>query len=109
MEINRNQEFDRLLKEKNHKELIMKLDDILKELSKERGESENEIDISGIEEAINGLQLAEELQKTTTAIDAMVSTIAKKLDERKEEKKQWTFKVKRDADGFIDVVEATSD
>jgi Asp-tRNA(Asn)/Glu-tRNA(Gln) amidotransferase C subunit len=97
------QEFQILLNAKNHKELVKRLDDILKAMGKDK-----EIDTSGIEAVISKLQLAGELEKTTTAINAMVTVIAQKLEERKQEDRQWTFKVERDSDGFIDVVRATN-
>lgn len=106
MGLSREQEFQVLLEAKNHKELIKKLDEILTTITNRENK---EIDTSGIEAVIAKLQMAEELKETTNAINAMVNVISKKLEEKKQEEKQWTFKVERNADGFIDVVKATSD
>lgn len=105
MGLKEDQEFQVLLQAKNHKELIKKLDGILKELSSNK---DKEIDTSGMEKVISKLKMADELSKTTAAINAMVKVISDKLDERKQEDKQWTFKIERDSDGFIDVVRANN-
>lgn len=107
MGLKEDKNFELLLREENHKELIMKLDAILKALnSKEESAS---LDLSGIEAAIAQMKQPANNKEIPNAILALSDVIVSKISEINQEKKEWTFKVERDADGFIDVVKATSD
>ena len=88
---------------------IKKLDNILKELSKPQDSPSVEVDLSGIEKAISKMkQNGDNQNEIPNAIRALSDVIIDKINSINKEKKQWTFKVKRNADGFIDVVHATS-
>ena len=93
-----------LLEEKKHKELIEKLDAILKCINNQS----TEVDMSGVEAAIVALTNKKESDIIPKAILALSDVIISKIANIKKEKKEWTFKVERDSDGFIDVVKATS-
>lgn len=106
MGLKEDKQFALLLKEQNHKELIKKLDSILQAL----GSSEAaEMDLTGIERAIKSIQVTSTPDNSVpTAIMALSDVIIKKIEAIQNIEQEWTFKVERDSDGFIDIVRATN-
>lgn len=107
MGLKEDKNFELLLREENHRELIKKLDAILQALNSK--EEAAQLDLSGIEASISQLIQPVDNKEVPNAILALSDVIISKISEMNKEKKEWTFKVERDADGFIDVVKATSD
>lgn len=95
-------ELQLLLEEKKHKELIKKLDAILKGVTQET----TPVDMSGIEEAIKALTKKKESDVIPKAILALSDVIIDKIANIKKKKSEWIFKVERDNDGFINKVVA---
>lgn len=95
-------ELQLLLSEKKHKELIKKLDAILKGVTTET----TPVDMSGIEDAIKALTNKKESDIIPKAILALSDVIIDKITNIKKKKSEWTFKVERDNDGFINKVVA---
>lgn len=103
MDVDKN--FELLLVQKNHKELIKKLDSVLKELMKT---GDTTLDLSGIEASIAKINVKSKTEDIPKAILALGDVIVKKI--KGLEKKQiteWVFKIERDNEGYIDKVKAS--
>lgn len=102
-------EFDRLLRDKNHKALIKLLGTMVEKLDKPAIEV-SEVDISGIEKAISAISVTVEQDTVTVpkAIEAIGKVIIAKIENIKQEKQitKWDFKVTRDKKGLIQTVKA---
>ncbi len=97
-------DFNNLLKEKRHVELIKKLDAILQGLLQE----DTSLDISGIETAIQSITVKEDIQEIPKAILALSDTILSKITELQKSPTEWIFDIERDSNGYIDIVKATA-
>lgn len=101
--------FDTLLKQKNHKEIIGLLSKMLQELSKEGSTSNVIVDTSGIERVIKTLDNASKLDQIPSAIKAIGDAITKKIESLKDNTpKQWIFDIERNKQGLINKVNAKS-
>ena len=92
--------FELLLKAKQHKEIVAKLDAILQKLLS----NDTTLDTTGLEEAIKGMTLKQELESIPKSILALSDLVVSKLQELKKEKSEWVFDVKRDNNGYIETV-----
>ncbi len=103
--------FELLLQDKMHKELIKKLDSILKKINS----NDNSLDLTSLETAISNISLRKEIEEIPKSILALSDVILNKINDIKTENvvnispKEWVFDVYRDANGFIDVVKAKSE
>lgn len=97
--------FEVLLSQKNHKELIKKLDAVLKELIK--ASSDTTIDLSGIEKSIEKINIKSETEDVPKAILALGDVIVNKIKEIEVTKiSEWTFNIERNSEGYISTVKA---
>lgn len=97
--------FELLLSQKKHNELIVKLDAILKELINNKGEA---MDTQKIEDAIKKMTVKSEIEEIPKSILALSEVIVSKIQELNTKESEWTFNIERDSDGFIEVVKAKS-
>lgn len=96
--------FELLLKEKMHKELIKKLDSILKKIDT----NDTSLDLSGIEVAISQMTVKEEISEIPKSILALSNVILDKIQSIKiQSPTEWDFVIQRDNNGFIESVKAT--
>lgn len=95
-------ELQLLLSEKKHRELIKKLDDILQGLKTDP----TPVDLSEIIKAINDLKNKGESDAIPKAILALSDVIISKVEKMQLTKKEWTFLIERDNDGYITTVKA---
>ena len=104
MELGEDKKFELLLKQKMHKELINKLDVILKKIESE----DTSLDLTGIEMAISKITIKKEIEEIPKSILALSNLILDKIENIKVQKpiSEWTFDVQRDSDGFIETVKA---
>ncbi len=99
MEISDN--FNILLKKKMHNELILKLDSILKNII----ENDKELDLNGIENAIQNMTIKKEIAEIPNAIIALSDTILKRIQDLQVKRPtEWVFDIERDNEGYIDKV-----
>jgi len=102
-----NSEFDRLLNQKYHNQLIAKLDEMLKEVGKEVKSGDVNLDTDRIEELLTLINNSS--NKLPDAIIALSDVITTKLSALQVERPtKWEFTIERDSDGFIDIVKAVS-
>lgn len=99
--------FELLLSQKKHKELIKKLDSILKELMNTKKEDLT-IDLSGIEKSIEKINIKSQGEDVPKAILALSDVIVSKIQALETKQiSEWTFDIKRDNEGYIDTVKAS--
>lgn len=104
-------EFELLLFEKKHKEVISKLNEVLKVFSNiEKNISNIEIpktDVSNIEKILKQIELKSNTDKSVpNSIKNIGEVISNKLEELKEKqvKKEYIFNIERNSSGLINVV-----
>lgn len=100
-------EFELLLAEKRHKEIIGIMNKMLEMLSKEISANDIQLDTSGIEKAISMLKMKPD-DSIPNSIKKMTEVLSKKLDTLKQEEKpnEWVFTIKRSPTGLIETVRA---
>lgn len=100
-------EFDRLLAEKRHKELITILTKLVSTLSKAQSQPDIVVDTTNIEKVLKSLENSSKDEKLPSSIKAIGDVIAKKLDNINKPT-QWEFNIERDKKGLIKTVKAKS-
>lgn len=110
MGIKEDKDFELMLQQNNHKDIMKALTDIIKKLSREPTEIKVDTDISGIEKAIKKLNMNPELSKLPTSIKLIGEEIIKKIERIniKEKPSEWTHTIERDSEGFIKIVKSKS-
>jgi hypothetical protein len=107
MEIDTDKDFEALIAQKNHREIIAALGKILNKLSVEQNQPDVVVDTTGIEKVLKTIKNTSVDDKLPSAIKAMGEAITKKLDNLKKPD-NWTFNIQRDKSGLIKTVTATS-
>lgn len=97
-------EFNELLKEKRHKDIMTLLTNILKEITnKEFNIETTTLDISKLEKAIKNINIKQpDLSEIPKSITLLGESIVNKIELIKNDKpKQWIHTIKRDSQGLI--------
>lgn len=89
-------EFDALVKEKRHKEMVDVLKKILSTMT----------DLNKDHYSVALKKLLESSESLPGSIKSILDVVMKKIDSIKQKDKvtKWTFKVKRDEEGYIDTI-----
>lgn len=107
-------EFDLLIAEKRHREIIQIMGNILSEVSKdpviqEKGDTEVNVsvDTSKMEKILEKINTSSDFSSIPNSIKLIGDAIIKKM-ESNNKSKEWIFKVKRDGQGLMDTIHAKS-
>lgn len=112
-ELEESKEFEMLLAEKRHKEIIGLMNKIIDKLDTPSSNPEVTLDTTNLEKALKSLKMTTEVKaddSVPNSIKAIGDVIVKKIEEIKTEKKptEWTFDIKRSNNGLIKTVKAKS-
>jgi hypothetical protein len=106
-------EFQALMEEKNHKAVILKLDEILKSIPSEIPDNKSEFET--MITILQTLSVKEKDDSIPRAVEAMGDAIVRKIEaliatvneyQKEEDPKEWTFDIIRDNNELIKTVKA---
>ncbi len=94
-------EFQSLLDQKRHKEIIVKMTAMLKELSKLESDPKIVVDTTKIENVLKTLNSSSDLKNIPSSIKAIGDVLSKKIDDiiNKKTPTEWIHTIKRDKKG----------